>query len=276
MKQPILAVIEIAKIDTDHGFRYTLNGERVTQLAAMRESGIVFDPIKVVKLKNGRFGIIAGNHRRQVALQRGETIIKALVYESMDILDTVHLGLEDNAGKDGSNPLPPTEADLRMMVRRLLRAECTHKQIKEAIPYPPTYVAQLIVSVRASEGKVNKGNALIQLAKEGCSVKKAAEDNKLTLKQLTSHLARKGKEASKNDLNFDVKNPHKSENAKIGLKVRTLSRTLSDTLNQALKDVDENGRPVKTVIKVLDHAEELIQNVMLSIQNVRARVAKLS
>ena len=103
--------------------------------------------------------------------------------------------------------------------------------------------------------------------------KQAAEAHGLPVEAFVDFLGRKKK--GKNNLNFDFSNPHKNENAKLGNRIRGFTRAFSDISKTALKDVDQNGRPVSTVFKMLDHAEGLIANTLEIIKNVRNRAEKL-
>jgi hypothetical protein len=268
-----LSVIEISRINTDHGFRYALNEPRIVQLAALREAGVKLDPIKVIRRANGRYDLISGNHRRHVALQRGETTMEALVYDAMSTLEAVKMGLQENAGPNGANPLPPTEDDLRMIIRELLQADQTPATIVATLPFPSSYVRKLMTNVQAGELKRKKSDALSYMATNGCTVKQAAEKVRIPVESLVDHLSRKGQKG-KNKLNYDTNNPHKNEMAKLGNRARGFSRAFNDIAKTAIKDVDENGRSVDTVIKVVNHAEELLHNAMLMVENVRARVSK--
>jgi hypothetical protein len=272
MDKPTLQDIAVSSIIADTGFRYTLDEANLTALMAKREAGIILDPIKVMKRPHGKFSLISGNHRTQVARNLNETTIAALVYDSMPTLEYVRMGIQENAGKDGKNPLPPTEDDLRMVLRDLVRGEVPTAQIKAVMPYPAVYITKLLNGVQAGELKRKKVEAQLYMAEHNCTPATAAEKVGLPVKAFMDHLARKDKRQD----NFDKKNPHKAENARLGSLMGSFSRVFTNTSKQALKDLDEGNRDPQTVLKMVEHAEGLLKNAMNAVENVRARAEKLT
>jgi hypothetical protein len=135
-------------------------------------------------------------------------------------------------------------------------------------PHPASYIKTLLNTVQAVELKTNKAKALEYMAEKNVGYETAAKRYGLDSKQLKDTLERK-----KRQINFDSKNPAKSDNAKIGLRMRGFRNSLNRILKSGLIEMGEGTRSPKAMTSVLNHAEKLLTEALNEVGNYRSRVA---
>lgn len=266
-------LIPIDKIEFGDGFRVILDAANMDKLRRLRETGTIFDPVKVMELPRGRYRLISGNHRRQLAADRGETQIQALIYDLMSELEFTRFGIAENTGVNGKNPLAPTEDDLRLNIRLLIKLNQTPKQIISAIPMPEPYVRDLLLNVQSSILKQKKADAIARMTVEDITYTQAAKREGLDPEALKRTIERRNK---KRGDNHDSNNPARNDNAKLGGRIGGFSKSLSFTLKTALFDLSEGRRTQKSVIDVINHVEELLKSVVGQLSNARVRATNLA
>jgi len=146
--------------------RQTIHPERLAELAAsIRESGIV-QPI-LVRRRNGRFQIIAGERRWRAAQMAGLSEVPVVV---RDVPDDVALALAliENIQRENLSPLD----EARALERLVVEFGMTHERAAEAVGRSRTAVSNLIrlleldetVKQRLAAGDLDMGHARALLA----------------------------------------------------------------------------------------------------------------
>lgn len=168
---PQFQIVDLSAIDPDPSHvRQNLNEEALKGLTnAVRKLGLIH-PLVVRPGEGGRYRVIAGERRRQAALQAGETRVPVVIRECTDG-EALEVQVFENIGLGVRSALEP-----RDMANAIQAIADRFESAEEAAQYfgrAPTWLAQATAAANLSEkvtalldsGKISSTSAAVQLEK---------------------------------------------------------------------------------------------------------------
>lgn len=263
--------------------RYDLIEDNVNHLARLYENGVAVPPIPVVesvlnmsaaeleKIPQGvKYFLYGGNHRWEAQRRLGRTTVTIEIHQPKTMLEMTVAGAKDN---NNEGPQRLDDASLRLNVKTMLEAGMTIKAIAKI--FHPTSIKEVANTATSQILKARKAAAdKYRDDHDGCTMKEAAEANKLTEKQYVEY--REGQNTkhtpSRRVQGTGGANPAKDDNAKIGVKGGGMVRVVKNTLQGALIAWDAGYRSGKSVVTVCDRVDELVVTLKSASDQARKRV----
>jgi ParB-like chromosome segregation protein Spo0J len=261
-------VVKIGKITDSVKVRSGgLVPERLAFLQGVHDNGGDFGPLRLVRLPNGNYKLVGGNHRLQVLKNNGATETEAeVIVDTLSDLEQYRAAVEDNSG--GSQPF--TREDLAYQIRQLLKLKADTKQIVLSFPsIPSEYVMDALDNVRSAAKKAAAIRAADRVRAGEMTVKQAAVAEGAEEKSVRTQLVPIKERPTSSPL--DVKNV----NAAQGISFRAISKTFSDWYKDAEKEYYVAGKGKTEMIDVLKHQKALLRHALNVIKDKEERVAKL-
>lgn len=164
-------MLDVSLLDPDPGHvRQSINEEALKGLTnAVRKLGIIH-PIVVRPGIADRFVVIAGERRRQAAIQAGEALVPVIVRSCTDE-EALEVRVFENIGLGVRSALEPR--DMAMAIQTLAQRFASPEEAAQYFGRAPTWLAQATAAANLSEkvsalldaGKIASTGAAVQLEK---------------------------------------------------------------------------------------------------------------
>ncbi len=206
-------MVDVSLLDPDPAHvRQSINEEALKGLTnAVRKLGII-QPIIVRPAANDRYSVIAGERRRQAAIQAGETQVPVIVRDCTDE-DALEVRVFENIGLGVRSALEPR--DMATAIQAIAQRFASPEEAAQYFGRAPTWLAQATAAANLSEkvtalldaGKISSTGAAVQLEKLARKNEAKAESLIEQIEQLPD-----GEKMSKKDMD-EVLAPARSEPA---------------------------------------------------------------
>lgn len=206
-------MVDVSLLDPDPAHvRQSINEEALKGLTnAVRKLGII-QPIIVRPAANDRYSVIAGERRRQAAIQAGETQVPVIVRDCTDE-DALEVRVFENIGLGVRSALEPR--DMATAIQAIAQRFASPEEAAQYFGRAPTWLAQATAAANLSEkvtalldaGKISSTGAAVQLEKLARKNEAKAE---FLIEQI--ELLPDGEKMSKKDMD-EVLAPARSEPA---------------------------------------------------------------
>lgn len=206
-------MVDVSLLDPDPAHvRQSINEEALKGLTnAVRKLGII-QPIIVRPAANDRYSVIAGERRRQAAIQAGETLVPVIVRDCSDE-DALEVRVFENIGLGVRSALEPR--DMATAIQAIAQRFASPEEAAQYFGRAPTWLAQATAAANLSEkvtalldaGKISSTGAAVQLEKLARKNEAKAESLIEQIEQLPD-----GEKMSKKDMD-EVLAPARSEPA---------------------------------------------------------------
>ena len=206
-------IVDVSLLDPDpEHVRQSINEEALKGLTnAVRKLGII-QPIIVRPAANDRYSVIAGERRRQAAIQAGETQVPVIVRDCSDE-DALEVRVFENIGLGVRSALEPR--DMATAIQAIAQRFASPEEAAQYFGRAPTWLAQATAAANLSEkvtalldaGKISSTGAAVQLEKLARKNEAKAESLIEQIEQLPD-----GEKMSKKDMD-EVLAPARSEPA---------------------------------------------------------------
>ena len=206
-------MVDVSLLDPDpEHVRQSINEEALKGLTnAVRKLGII-QPIIVRPAADDRYSVIAGERRRQAAIQAGETQVPVIVRDCTDE-DALEVRVFENIGLGVRSALEPR--DMATAIQAIAQRFASPEEAAQYFGRAPTWLAQATAAANLSEkvtalldaGKISSTGAAVQLEKLARKNEAKAEFLIEQIEQLPD-----GEKMSKKDMD-EVLAPARSEPA---------------------------------------------------------------
>ncbi|WP_298396530.1 ParB/RepB/Spo0J family partition protein [uncultured Azonexus sp.] len=206
-------MVDVSLLDPDpEHVRQSINEEALKGLTnAVRKLGII-QPIIVRPAADDRYSVIAGERRRQAAIQAGETQVPVIVRDCTDE-DALEVRVFENIGLGVRSALEPR--DMATAIQAIAQRFASPEEAAQYFGRAPTWLAQATAAANLSEkvtalldaGKISSTGAAVQLEKLARKNEAKAESLIEQIEQLPD-----GEKMSKKDMD-EVLAPARSEPA---------------------------------------------------------------
>ena len=204
-------MVDVSLLDPDPAHvRQSINEEALKGLTnAVRKLGII-QPIVVRPAANDRYSVIAGERRRQAAIQAGETQVPVIVRDCSDE-DALEVRVFENIGLGVRSALEPR--DMATAIQAIAQRFASPEEAAQYFGRAPTWLAQATAAANLSEkvtalldaGKISSTGAAVQLEKLARKNEAKAESLIEQIEQLPD-----GEKMSKKDMD-EVLAPARTE-----------------------------------------------------------------
>ncbi len=204
-------MVDVSLLDPDPAhIRQSINEEALKGLTnAVRKLGII-QPIVVRPAADDRYSVIAGERRRQAAIQAGETQVPVIVRDCSDE-DALEVRVFENIGLGVRSALEPR--DMATAIQAIAQRFASPEEAAQYFGRAPTWLAQATAAANLSEkvtalldaGKISSTGAAVQLEKLARKNEAKAESLIEQIEQLPD-----GEKMSKKDMD-EVLAPARSE-----------------------------------------------------------------
>ena len=204
-------MVDVSLLDPDPAhIRQSINEEALKGLTnAVRKLGII-QPIVVRPAANDRYSVIAGERRRQAAIQAGETQVPVIVRDCSDE-DALEVRVFENIGLGVRSALEPR--DMATAIQAIAQRFASPEEAAQYFGRAPTWLAQATAAANLSEkvtalldaGKISSTGAAVQLEKLARKNEAKAESLIEQIEQLPD-----GEKMSKKDMD-EVLAPARTE-----------------------------------------------------------------
>lgn len=239
--------------------RKNLDHDRVLHFAEMMENGVKFPPILVDK--NG--DIIDGRHRFEAMSLIELLECECDVYEFVNEAEKISLAFTSNTG----GALPPTEDDIRHVIKLLLDKKIPQNQFADILKLPPSICRKLTEMVKTHEKNIRINKALRVIADDDVSLNQAAATYGVNPDDLKKKIGGRGPKKKVTTLNTFLEE-FESHNRSAGQFMRgqliKLSRLVEDghANSNDIKLVLKRGRKnANNWLKLLDNYEKRLQQL---------------
>lgn len=164
-------MVDVSLLDPDPAhIRQSINEEALKGLTnAVRKLGII-QPIVVRPAADDRYSVIAGERRRQAAIQAGETQVPVIVRDCSDE-DALEVRVFENIGLGVRSALEPR--DMATAIQAIAQRFASPEEAAQYFGRAPTWLAQATAAANLSEkvtalldaGKISSTGAAVQLEK---------------------------------------------------------------------------------------------------------------
>lgn len=164
-------MVDVSLLDPDPAHvRQSINEEALKGLTnAVRKLGII-QPIIVRPTANDRYSVIAGERRRQAAIQAGETQVPVIVRDCSDD-EALEVRVFENIGLGVRSALEPR--DMATAIQAIAQRFASPEEAAQYFGRAPTWLAQAKAAANLSEkvtalldaGKISSTGAAVQLEK---------------------------------------------------------------------------------------------------------------
>ena len=204
-------MVDVSLLDPDPAHvRQSINEEALKGLTnAVRKLGII-QPIVVRPAANDCYSVIAGERRRQAAIQAGETQVPVIVRDCTDE-DALEVRVFENIGLGVRSALEPR--DMATAIQAIAQRFASPEEAAQYFGRAPTWLAQATAAANLSEkvtalldaGKISSTGAAVQLEKLARKNEAKAESLIEQIEQLPD-----GEKMSKKDMD-EVLAPARTE-----------------------------------------------------------------